>query len=261
MVEISLTDNAYSGTEPFPFYVVDNLLPPEVFAEATAGLLPNTDPAWVHYDNPLEVKSALNDRSKFPLVISSLLEALYSDEMCSLLPTLLGLRCERVYPDPLMLGAGIHSIGRNGKLDLHLDHNRNSKHPGMERKVNAIYWFHPEWKDSWGGDLELWHAKDGKPTELGVAIRPQPNRLAIFKACDVSFHGHPAPITCPDGTFRTSLALYYYSDVLEDSYVREKVKFVGLPGETPSDELESLRAARSDPQRAADVWRLGVKQA
>jgi len=34
---------------------------------------------------------------------------------------------------------------------------------------------------------------------------------AIFTTTDTSFHGHPEPLTCPEGRTRKSIALYYYS--------------------------------------------------
>lgn len=245
-----------SGKEPFPFCIIDGFLPQDVFELACCGLPPVNDPAWVKYDNPLEVKYALNDRSKFPHVVDSTLELLYGELMRRTIARVLGLAEKEIFPDPLLLGAGIHAIGRGGKLDLHLDHNRNPKLPNMERKVNAIYWFHQSWDEDWGGDLELWSSQDGKPHEKAISIRPVPNRLALFKAGDYSFHGHPTQLNCPDGVFRTSLALYYYSNNLEDKQERLKVHFFKHPGDPENAELDSLRARRADPKQAANVWRL-----
>jgi hypothetical protein len=36
-------------------------------------------------------------------------------------------------------------------------------------------------------------------------------RLAVFSTTDFSFHGHPDPLTCPEGRSRRSIALYYFS--------------------------------------------------
>lgn len=243
------------GKDPFPFCVIDNVLPTEEFLACSKGLPEMDDPAWHKYQNPLEVKFALNDKAKFPEMVQKLLDALYSPDFCKMLPKLLGLPDEQLYPDPIMLGAGIHRIARGGKLDVHLDHNRNPDLAGMERRVNAIFWFHEEWDPDWGGDLELWTNSKGLPGVCAVSVIPHPNRLAIFKASDISFHGHPEPLACPEGKYRTSLALYYYSKHLEDKEVRPKVKFVPIPGQSNSPELDSLRRRRADPNSAAGVWR------
>jgi len=252
------TNPVLQGTDPFPFCVIDNLLPAEMFATCQDGLPGMDSDAWVKYENPLELKYALNDKQLFPTAIQKLLDVFYSPTFCQMLPKLLGLPDEQLYPDPLLLGAGVHRIPRGGKLDIHLDHNRNPDLVGMERRVNAIFWFHSEWDPEWGGDLELWSESHGLPGVCAVSVIPHPNRLALFKASDKSFHGHPEPLGCPDGKYRTSLALYYYSKHLEDMEVRPKVKFVPIPGQKNSPELDSLRQRRADPNTSASVWRSGV---
>ena len=42
-------------------------------------------------------------------------------------------------------------------------------------------------------------------------IAPIGNRAVIFNTDRDSFHGHPEPMRCPDGTARCSLALYYFT--------------------------------------------------
>ena len=250
-------DSQIVGAYPFPYAVIDNVIPEDLLKaalyDAFQALPAPDDPDWVYYHNPLEEKYALNKREKFPELIRLLLDGFYDQETMHRFEKLLGVK--NLQPDPNLLGAGIHKIGNGGKLDIHLDHNRNGKLPGLERKVNAIFWFHPEWQDDWGGDLELWSEKYGKPHECAVQISPKPGRLALFKAGDRSFHGHPKPLTCPIDKYRTSLALYYYSDALEDTQIREKVHFYNLPGEADSPELVSLREARADPKKASSVWR------
>ena len=256
-IKFSASEDAVviGGGEPFPFCIIDGFLPQDVFEYATHGLPPITDPDWVFYNNPLEVKYALNNREKFPKVISHTVDILYGELMRKTIPRVLGLTEKEVVPDPILLGAGIHAIPRGGKLDIHLDHNRNDRLPNLERKVNAIYWFHDYWEPDWGGDLDLWTIKDGQPYEKAISIQCVPNRLALFKASDVSFHGHTDPLNCPEGIYRTSLALYYYSDHLEDSWERKKVHFYQTPGLQDSPELVDLRKRRADPNQAASVWR------
>jgi hypothetical protein len=245
------------GTDPFPYVVMDNVLPPEDFKTLLTGLPEIGKDPWVKYDNPLELKYALNKQETFPATVQVLLEALYSDYVCSLIPKMLELPDERLFRDPILLGAGIHAIPSGGKLDLHLDHNRNPSLENFERRVNCIYWMHPEWNEEWGGELELWRAgRKGLPKECVTSIVPKPNRLAMFRAGDSAWHGHPDPLTCPPGVHRLSLALYYYSNILDDKEIRHKVKFAPRPDDPPNAELDALRAARFDPARAASVWQV-----
>ncbi|NES83473.1 MAG: 2OG-Fe(II) oxygenase, partial [Moorea sp. SIO2B7] len=49
-------------------------------------------------------------------------------------------------------------------------------------------------------------------TRCEKKVLPIFNRCVIFSTTDFSYHGHPDPLTCPEGQTRKSLALYYYSN-------------------------------------------------
>ena len=38
------------------------------------------------------------------------------------------------------------------------------------------------------------------------------NRTIVFSTTDGSFHGHPAPLSCPAGRARKSVSFYYYTN-------------------------------------------------
>jgi len=69
-------------------------------------------------------------------------------------------------------------------------------------------------KEEFGGALELW-SKDMK--SCMQRIQPSLGRLTIFSTTDFSYHGHPEPMTAPDGRVRQSIALYYYSNGRPDN--------------------------------------------
>lgn len=46
------------------------------------------------------------------------------------------------------------------------------------------------------------------------SVLPSLNTMAIFTTDDRSFHGHPHCLSCPEGVYRESIALYYYSSVM-----------------------------------------------
>jgi hypothetical protein len=53
------------------------------------------------------------------------------------------------------------------------------------------------------------------PTSLAKRIAPVFNRMVIFNTNSQSFHGHSEPLRSPPGTFRKSIALYYYSSDID----------------------------------------------
>ena len=79
-------------------------------------------------------------------------------------------------------------------------------HPisGKERRCNLIVYLNQDWKSEYGGDLELWDETLTKKTNL---ISTAWNTAVIFKTNNLSYHGLPRAISCPEGSFRKSLAI------------------------------------------------------
>ena len=78
----------------------------------------------------------------------------------------------------------------------------------LHRRMNVIVYLNEDWRDEYGGCLELWD-RDMKAKRTSVL--PIFNRCVIFNTDADSYHGHPDPLTCPPEVFRRSLALYYYT--------------------------------------------------
>lgn len=247
------TDKVTTGTDPFPYAIIDDLLPQDVFCRLYPEVQSLNRESFYQYASPLEKKLAFSNTLLFPPTIKELIQTLTAHGSCQMIGKLFGE--ERLVVEKSLNGAGIHMIERGGKLDLHLDHNRSDHMPGMERRVNAIYFMHPQWEEEWGGHLELWSEKDGLPFELRQKIKPEPNRLALFLASDKSFHGHPEPLACPERRLRASLALYFWSPIQRDREVRKKVKFAPRPSDQRSEELDLLRQLRANPETAIQAYR------
>ena len=93
-----------------------------------------------------------------------------------------------------------------GHLALHVDFNRDSRRH-LDRAVSALYYAPVSWEDAWGGELELW---DAKRTRCEVSIAPRRDRLVVMAFGEEHWHGHPAPLRCPDGVGRAVVAAYFY---------------------------------------------------
>ena len=96
-----------------------------------------------------------------------------------------------------------------------------------------------------GGRSTAARSSSGRPSGSACAERIQPlcNRTVIFSITDWAFHGHPDPLTCPDGTTRKSIALYYFTvdrpagEVMKG---KRQTLFVRRPGEeVPGDEVHT----------------------
>ena len=203
---------------------------------------------WKHYDNPIEQKYSLNVLKELP-VSRRVFDALQSPEVVALMKTVTGI--QDLESDPHLHGAGLHAYPRNGKLDVHLDY---SIHPvsGKERRLNLIVYMNPDWKPEYGGNLELWDEEMKMCTEV---ITPAFNTAVLFRTSDISYHGLPKPIQCPDGDYRKSFAIYYVSPARADAPLRVKAEFFPLPHQPVNDELKRLYALRGERLiRDEDLW-------
>lgn len=226
----------FQKKEPFDHVILDNFLE-ESFAKELKNNFP--DPLaqkWWSYDNPLEKKLAFNDLTKLDIAFTKFFKEINSDHFVNWLSDLSGLK---LHADDALLGGGLHLIKRDGKLDVHEDFNIH-RDLRMLRSINLILYLNDDWKESWGGHLELW---DKDMTKLCKKITPSFNRAVIFRTDTNSNHGHPHPLSCPEDRFRISLASYYYRTIDNiDSIEYKSTHYKKLPGE--NDDHDSLREIR-----------------
>ncbi len=97
---------------------------------------------------------------------------------------------------------------RGGFLKVHADFNWHPKLK-LDRRLNVLIYLNRDWKDEYGGALELW---DRSMTGPEKSVLPVFNRTVVFSTTDFSYHGHPHPLACPEATTRKSVSLYYYSN-------------------------------------------------
>jgi hypothetical protein len=198
---------AYAAARPFPHAVIDGLFEDGVLDEMLAGFPAPSDPAWGHFENAQENKlgnyGRLEDLSQ---PIRSFLSALNAPPLLSFLETLTGI--DGLVPDPYFGGGALHQIVRGGFLKVHADFNWHPK-LRLDRRLNMLVYLNRGWRSEWGGALELWDREMSNPV---ASILPTFNRTVVFTTTDWSFHGHPHPLSCPEGTTRKSVSLYYYSN-------------------------------------------------
>jgi Rps23 Pro-64 3,4-dihydroxylase Tpa1-like proline 4-hydroxylase len=242
----------FVNAKPFEHVVIPNFFE-ESFANAVFAEFPNPHESclnWKHYDNPIEQKYSLNEFDGLPAVQKAF-QILQDNALLSLVRSITGI--DSLDNDPHLHGAGLHAYPHQGKLDMHLDY---SIHPitGKERRVNLIIYMNRNWKDQYGGGLQLMDASFTKSTDV---IMPAWNTAVLFRTSDMSYHGIPIPIQCPTGEYRRSLAIYYVSPPREGATKRYKAEFFPLPNQPVDDRLQKLydvRKSRLITQEDLEAW-------
>ena len=196
-----------TNKNPYPFFMTDNFLKPE-FARECLGAFPTYEEAQQQgrsFDAVNEKgKIQITDSSKFKPPIAMLNEVLASPEFLKDLAEITGI--PNLVADPKLLGGGIHETGPRGHLDVHVDFNY-IKDRDLHRRMNILVYFNEDWKEEWGGKVELW---DPEVTKLRGAFSPVFNRCVVFETNEISFHG-VGSVTCPPDRMRKSFAAYYYT--------------------------------------------------
>jgi Rps23 Pro-64 3,4-dihydroxylase Tpa1-like proline 4-hydroxylase len=219
---------AYTSAEPFPHVVIDDFLPADVLRRVADNFPQAGDINWHKFTNPRSIKIAAEDETLIEENARWLLYQLNSATFMKFLESLTGI--EGLIPDPYFTGGGLHQIEPGGFLKIHADFNRHPKLK-LDRRLNLLLYLNENWKEEYGGHLELWNKE---MTHCVHRILPIFNRCVIFNTTDFAYHGHPEPLTCPAGMTRKSLALYYYSNgrPVEESSPEHGTLTRPRPGET-----------------------------
>lgn len=234
---------AYRSAAPVPHIVMDDFLPKGLADALVAEFPPIESPVW----NALPTDDQKNKRSTreegvIPPLARAVLMHLNSGQFLGFLERLTGI--DDLIVDTKLAGGGLHRIDRGGKLSVHIDF---SHHPsnGLHRRLNLLLYLNPQWDASYGGNFELWRwTETDRRTEVSVA--PIFNRCVVFSTSPDSWHGHPAPLTTPEGVARRSLALYYFSNGRADhDDVEHNTIFRSRPGEDADRATRFVRWASS----------------
>lgn len=229
--------STYTSAAPFPHATLDNFLP-EPILERVLEEFPGPDSIdWITFKGGRARKLATRDEGQMGAFTVRLLHELNSSRFLRALEGLTGI--EGLIPDPHFEGGGLHCIERGGFLKIHADFNKHEKLK-LDRRLNLLIYLNKDWHDEYGGHLELW---DTSMSKCVKKILPVMNRCAVFSTTDDSYHGHPDPIQCPEGMFRRSIALYYYTNGRPAAELsrRHSTLYKRRPGERIFDPVHLLK--------------------
>ena len=224
---------------PFYHHIIDEFLDKEQVIKISQEFPEYNSNYWFSYNNPLENKKSCNNWYAFGPETYKTFAYLNSTEFISQLQEITGI--EKLYPDIGLHGGGLHIHGRGGKLNVHLVY---SIHPKLklQRKLNLILYVTENWNHEWGGGLELWsHNKEtNKPKDKVVTVDNIFNRAVLFDTTQNSWHGFPEPITCPEGVYRKSLAVYYLTEPPEGTDPRPRALYAPTKEQETNQEILQL---------------------
>lgn len=231
--------------EPFNHVVIDDFFTSEVADKLAQEFLPYDSPHWrMQWKNELENKKLHNVWDMFPEVTYRTFTYLNSVEFVEIIRKITG--CRKIITDIGLHGGGLHSHKTSGHLNVHMDYNIHPKLK-LKRKFNLIVYLTPNWKDEYGGGLELWSHDNEKcgPGQVVKVISNRFNRAVVFDTSQNSWHGLPEKLQCPEGVFRNSLAVYYLTEPGPQESERSKALFAPY-----KDQINDINILNLIKQRA-----------
>lgn len=197
----------YNNDQPFPHIYFENFFNPEFLSLVREEFPDLSKLDTLRYNSPNEKKFASKGESNLGSNTKQLIHFLQSETFLKFLQELTSIK-ETLISDPYLIGGGLHEIKPGGLLKVHADFNKHAL-TALDRRLNILVYLNKDWKEEYGGHFELWNRD---MTKCAKRILPVFNTLAMFSTTDTSYHGHPDPLTCPEGNSRKSIALYYYSN-------------------------------------------------
>ena len=215
----------YRTGVPFPHIVLDDVLTPEAFAAAVRDFPGIDDEFWKGYLHVNETKYCNVLPDTWAPSLQAVAQEFCSPAFVAYLEKLTGIA--NLIPDYTMDGGGLHMTKPGGFLNIHADFSTHHTHQNWARRVNILLYLNEEWRDEWGGKLELW---DKDMTACQGTVTPAGNRMLVFTTTEDSFHGHPDGLACPPDMARRSLAMYYFTE--ESAPVRKSTNYQARPEES-----------------------------
>ncbi len=202
---------------PFAHWTVEELglCNPAVIATEAERSRRESPDKWVHYNNDCERhKWACHDLDALGPYVRSLFELLTHRTFVGELSAVTDVR--GLAADPSLHGAGVHVVEPGGWLNPHLDYALHPKFPGIERRVNLIYFM----TGGEGGAFELY---DDEGREVKATVQPSPGRAVIWRPGDVEYHG--TGIVPEDAGPRVAVCIYYLAPARKN-VTRKRALFV-----------------------------------
>lgn len=241
----------FNDNEPFRHVVIDNFFIPEV-AEKLSEEFPDPNATQMHvYKNPIENKLTLNNWNLFPTCTYRAFSMFGRENFIENMKMI--SREYQLSFDYGLNGGGWHMHGNGGNLNVHLDYNVHPK-LGDQRFINIIVYLTKDWKQEWGGGLELWSGSKNEPFCKEKTIDNEFNRAIIFDTTQNSWHGLPDSIKCPEGVYRKSIAAYFVRPSPNKTEQRGKALFVPRSDQKDNEEVLNIIRKRSDANTSAEVY-------
>lgn len=243
----------YNAGDPFPHIMIEDFLPRSVIDMCLAEFEQGRHDDQTVYNRSQERLKREFKPDQMSAGPRNLFYAFNSRPFITVVENITGIK--GLIPDPYFFGAGFHEIHQGGHLSVHADFNHH-KMMNLERRINLLIYLNEDWRDEFGGQLELW---DTGMSHCVKSFVPVINRCVIFNTTSNSNHGNPQPINHPEGRSRKSIALYYYTATWTDEKRSHTTQFRVRPQSADKTDVRVKALELARDLAPPILWRAAVR--
>jgi hypothetical protein len=247
---ISSISSDFKSRSPCKFVVLDNFLVAEI-ADKLYSKFPALSSLKVKRKSLNENKVEDYHFERWDPSFTEVREMIQGKEFLNWMSKLTGIP-ELVTPNN-SLGSGIHQGGNGSFVDVHIDVNFDPKSE-MWRRINLLIYLNKNWKEEYGGNLEIWNPDMSKCEH---SISPLFNRAIIFLTDENSPHGYKS-INIPEGESRKSFYAYYYTEIGE-GFKYSDSRFIPRPNDSIYKSIATQVKEGIKSQAKRLLKKLGIK--
>ncbi|TAE05477.1 MAG: 2OG-Fe(II) oxygenase [Bacteroidetes bacterium] len=248
---IKALQNEFNTAFPYRHIVMDNFLVGE-FAQTLHDQFPSIDKLNKHYKGLNEHKSEGSNFQDFHPAFTEVRNLVMSKEFNNWLAEVTGIADIFVTDDKL--GTGLHQGGDGSFLDIHIDFNIHST-LDVHRRLNMLIYLNQDWKEEYGGHLEMW---DAKMTKCEKKVAPQLNRCVVFETNEISYHGY-SKVSLPEGLTRKSFYTYFYTKERVGASGYHDTVFKAKPTDTTAKKITTSLKETTKNFIKAQLKKIGIK--
>ncbi len=183
------------------YFYIDDVLKKEV-AHKIHEVFPKSS-EMILKKNIREVKFIGAQMNHYNPILEEIIYAFQDQKIVDLIGEICNI--DKAIADEHLYAGGLSMMGNKQFLNPHLD-NSHDKDRERWRVLNLLYYVTPNWKEEYGGNLELW---PNGLNEKQITIHSKFNRLAVMVTHSRSLHS-VSPVVF-DG-FRCCISNYYFSE-------------------------------------------------
>lgn len=223
--EISLQYN--KSKDKIGYFWVDDLLPEESVLEINQ-VFPQ-EKEMVLKKSLKEDKYIAVQMNQYHPILEEIIYAFQDERIVNLIAEICEIK--QPIPDSSLYAGGLSMMGNRQFLQPHLDNSHDAKRE-LWRVLNLLYYVTPDWKEEYGGNLEVW--PNGLKNDQ-ITIFSKFNRLAVMVTHNDSLHS-VSPIKFEG--FRKCVSNYYFSkEPLRETDSFHVTSFRGRPEQKVLDQV------------------------